>query len=63
MFFYESQCKLIYTHPSTKKDIATERLHAQYRSVTDGISQRVTSGWHYTTLTLVDHGVKVNKEY
>jgi len=26
------------------------------------VSRRVTSGWHYTSLTLVDHGVKLSEE-
>ena len=33
------------------------------RSVTDGISRRVTSGWHYISLILVDHGFKFNEAY
>jgi len=47
----------LYAHPSTKKkDVATKRLRT--RSVTDGISRRVTGGSHYTGLILVGNRVK-----
>jgi len=32
-------------------------------SVTDYISRRVTSGWHYISLIFVDQRVKVSEEY
>ena len=55
----------LYERPSTKKkDVVTKRLHTQLtRSIADDISRRVTSGWHYTSLTLADHGVKVSEKY
>jgi len=35
----------------------------QSRSVTEGISRWDTSRWHYISLIVSDHGVKVIEEY
>jgi len=54
----------VYAYPSTpKKDIATKRAWAHNdRSVTDDISRTITSGWYYTSLIVVDHGVNTSEE-
>jgi len=45
-------------YPSTKK-----WQNVCERPVTDDISRRDRSGLHYTSLTLVYHGVKVSEDY
>jgi len=60
-----SQNDRLYAHPSTKKkDVITKRLRTQInvQSLMASVSKS-TSGWHYTSLIFVDHGVKVSKEF
>jgi len=55
----------LYAYPSTKKkDGAIKCLHTQLPfSHIRQHGRRVTSSWHYTSLALVDNGVKVTEEY
>jgi len=49
------------THPSTnKKDVATKGPHKQYINAQ---SLMASSAIQYTSLTLIDLGVKVSEEY
>jgi len=58
-----TDCRPYAPTATKKKDVATNACAHDQRSATDGVSRRVTSAWHYTSLILIDQGVKASELY